>query len=68
MGKTYEASEEMLQKEHKKLGYKASKGFIETLGLTNEQTKKLRDILSDKGDSMEKRIHRGCRCYRFLCR
>ncbi len=56
IGKTFEADEEILRKEHKRLAYPVSKEFLEGLGLTLEQKRKLEEILSDGKMSVEKEI------------
>jgi len=56
IGKTYKADKEFLRRGHKKIGYLVSKRFLESLELTNEQQTKLKEILSDSRDNIEKQI------------
>ncbi|MFH2063207.1 MAG: HD domain-containing protein [bacterium] len=56
IGKVYQADEEILRREHARLGWIVSDKFLSGLGLSAEQLAKLKDMLSGEGDSEERQV------------
>lgn len=56
IGKTFKTDPEILHKQHEKFNLKVCGKFLDNLGLTMKQSKKLKEILSYKSDSVELKI------------
>jgi len=56
IGKTYDADEETLHRDHGKLGFVVAGEFLRKLSLKEVQLAKLEEILTESGESTERKI------------